>query len=291
MKISELYNKKFVVSFEIFPPKTAVGEEKLEYELGLLSANSPDFVSITYGAGGSTRNKTLKLALSIRDKYGITPIIHFTCVGAGKDDIRSYIEEVKQSGINNILALRGDPPVGETSFRAHPEGFKHADELIRFIRSIGDFTIAAAGYPEIHIEALSMEEDLINLKKKVDAGADFIITQLFYDNNAFYEYMNNVARLGIDIPVVPGIMPITSRGQIKKLVELSGTNIPSRLMKSLEACVSAESEATVGLDFSVKQCVELKSWGVKGIHIYTMNKSYAVAEIMRGLGVKGNEKE
>jgi len=291
MKINELYNKKFVVSFEIFPPKTAVGEEKLEYELGLLSVNSPDFVSITYGAGGSTRNKTLKLALSIRDKYNITPIIHFTCVGAGKDDIRLYIKEVKQSGINNILALRGDPPAGETSFKAHPDGFKHADELIKFIRSIDGFTIAAAGYPEMHTEAVSMEEDLLNLKKKADAGADFIITQLFYDNNVFYEYMDNVTRLGINIPVVPGIMPIASKGQIKKLVELSGTNIPPQLMKPLERCVSPEDEAAVGLDFSVKQCAELKSWGVKGIHIYTMNKSYAVAEIMRGLGVKGNEKK
>ena len=280
-----------MVSFEIFPPKTAAGEEKLNYELGLLSANSPDFVSITYGAGGSTRNKTLELALNIKDKYGITPIIHFTCVGAGKDDIRLYIEKVKQSGINNILALRGDPPAGETSFKAHPDGFEYADELIRYIRNIDSFTIAAAGYPEVHIEAANMEEDLLNLKKKVDAGTDFIITQLFYDNNAFYEYMNNVARLGINIPIVPGIMPITSKGQIKKLVELSGANIPSRLMKSLEECDSVEAEAAVGLDFSVKQCAELKSWGVKGVHIYTMNKSYAVAEIMRGLGVKGNEKK
>jgi len=291
MKINELYKKKFVISFEIFPPKTAAGEEKLNYELGLLSASSPDFVSITYGAGGSTRDKTLELALSIRDKYGITPITHFTCVGAGKDDIRLYVEEVKQSGINNILALRGDPPAGEASFKAHPEGFKHADELIRFIRSMEGFTIAAAGYPEVHTEAVSMEEDLLNLKKKVDAGADFIITQLFYDNNAFYEYMNNVARLGINIPVVPGIMPIINRKQVKKLVELSGTNIPPRLMKLLEECTSVEAEAEAGLDFSVKQCAELKSWGVKGIHIYTMNKSYAVTEIMRGLGIKGNEKK
>ena len=285
MKIDKLYNEKFVISFEIFPPKTPKGEENLQNELKLLSAHKPDFVSVTYGAGGSTRDKTLELALQIQNDFGITPIVHFTCVGSSKDDIRSYIEKVKMNGIDNILALRGDPPEGEKSFKPVTGGFSHANELIEFIRGIDDFTIAAAGYPEVHTEALTMEDDLLNLKKKVDAGARFIITQLFYDNNAFYEFMNNVSRLGINIPIVPGIMPITSRGQIDRLVQLSGTKIPPALMNTLEQCVTAEEEKKVGLEFSVKQCSELKSWGVKGLHIYTMNKSHPVTHIMQELGL------
>lgn len=290
MKIDKLYNEKFVVSFEIFPPKTAGGEENLKNELALLSVNKPDFVSVTYGAGGGTKRRTLEIALNIRDEYNITPIVHFTCVGSGKDDIRTYIEEVKSKGIDNILALRGDPPAGESSFTPHPDGFKHASELIDFIRGIDGFTIAAAGYPEVHTEAVSMDADLLNLKKKVDAGASFILTQLFYDNAAFFTYMDRVRAMGIDIPVIPGIMPITGKSQIKRLVELSGTSIPPELMKSLDGCSAPEDERAAGLEFSIKQCMELKAWGVKGIHIYTMNKSYAVTEIMRELGA-GSEQE
>lgn len=284
MKLDKLYNEKFVISFEIFPPKTPLGAENLCHELQLLSVQKPDFVSVTYGAGGSTRNQTLEIALQIRNDYNITPLVHFTCVGASKNNIRAYLEEVKSNGIDNILALRGDPPAGETSFTARADGFAHADELIAFIRGIDHFTIAAAGYPEVHTEALSKKDDLLNLKKKTDAGADFIITQLFYDNNAFYDYINNITKLGINVPIVPGIMPITSRGQISRLIQLSGTKIPPALMAALEKCDTPEAETETGLEFSIKQCDELKSWGVKGLHIYTMNKSNTVLRIMNELG-------
>ncbi len=285
MKLNELYGKKFVVSFEIFPPKTPAGDTNLWRELKLLSAHKPDFVSVTYGAGGSTRTKTLEIALKVRNEFSITPIVHFTCVNAGKEDIRSYISEVKNHGIENIMALRGDPPLGETKFTPHPDGFRHADELIEFLHEIGDFTIAAAGYPEVHTEALSMEDDIINLKKKQDAGAGFIITQLFYDNNAFYSFMDRAVKAGITIPVIPGIMPITTKSQIDHLVELSGTKIPSDLMDRLNRCSSKEEEAEAGLEFSIRQCTELKDWGIKGLHIYTMNKSNPVTSIMKALGL------
>lgn len=285
MKLDELYKQKFGVSFEIFPPKTPEGSVRLWQEMNLLSAHKPDFVSVTYGAGGGTRSKTLSIALKLRDDYGITPIAHFTCVGSNRDDIRTYIEIAKQKGIENILALRGDPPKGEASFTQPPNGFAHASDLIAFIREIDDFTIAAAGYPEVHTEALSMEADMLNLKKKQDAGAQFIITQLFYNNDAFYSFCERANKAGVTVPIIPGIMPITAKKQINRIVELSGTSIPDSLAAGLNACTSVEDEAKFGLEFSIKQCIELKENGVMGLHIYTMNKSHPVTTIMTELGL------
>lgn len=285
MKINEMYGKKFVVSFEIFPPKTPAGDISLWKEMELLSAYKPDFVSVTYGAGGSTRARTLSIAVRLRDEYGITPIAHFTCAGSSRDDIRAYIKTAKEMGIDNILALRGDPPAGESVFTPNPEGFSHANELIEFIRDMGGFTIAAAGYPEVHTEASDRETDLLNLKKKQDAGAHFIITQLFYDNNVFYDFMDRVRKININIPIIPGIMPITAKGQIDKLVNLSGTHIPLALLDKLNKCSSPEDEAKIGLEFSAAQCMELKSFGVEGLHIYTMNRSRPVINIMKELNL------
>ncbi|PKL36194.1 MAG: methylenetetrahydrofolate reductase [NAD(P)H] [Spirochaetae bacterium HGW-Spirochaetae-1] len=285
MRLNTLYNNKFAVSFEIFPPKTAEGEKNLWKELDILSSHKPDFVSVTYGAGGTTRVKTLEIALKVRDKYGIPPLVHFTCVGAGKNEIEAYLQEVKSHGIENILALRGDPPVGESRFTPHPDGFSHASELIDFIKSINGFTIAAAGYPEGHLEAPDLDTDIDNLKKKVDAGAQFIITQLFYNNDAFYDFMDSVEKKGIGVPIIPGIMPVTSLAQIQKITGLCGASVPDRLLGILKSCGSKDSICEAGLDYSIEQCHELKTWGVPGFHIYTINKSMAVTRIMDALGL------
>jgi len=284
MRIGSLYSKKFTLSFEIFPPKTVDGETSLYRELDLLTKYSPDFVSVTYGAGGSTRDKTLDIALNIRSKYNIEPLVHFTCVGASKEEIKQYVDTIKDNGISNILALRGDPPKGETGFKPHPNGFAYANELILYLKSLGDFSIGAAGYPETHIEAVNSKADLTNLKKKVDSGAEFIITQLFYDNEKFYEFYNKCTQMGINIPIVPGIMPVTGANQIAKSISLSNSSIPQNLKNIIEKNYDEESFIKYGLDFSIEQCVGLKEFGVAGLHLYTINKSKPVIEITKHLG-------
>ena len=221
MKITDIYKERFVISFEIFPPKTPAGEKNLMDALGDFKPYNPGFISVTYGAGGSTRGKTLELSLHIRDTIGIEPLVHFTCVGAGKQEIAQYLSEVKRRGIINILALRGDPPQGEASFVPHDDGFVYASDLVAFLHKIDGFTIGVAGYPEKHIEAPSLEADIVNLKK-VDAGADFIITQLFYNNDDFYDFMDRIRKIGITLPVIPGIMPVTNLSQIERITTMCG---------------------------------------------------------------------
>jgi methylenetetrahydrofolate reductase (NADPH) len=280
MQIVDLYRNTFTLSFEIFPPKTAAGESNLWKEMGALSALNPGYISVTYGAGGSTREKTLEIALKIRETYAIPPLVHFTCVGAGKDEIARYLGIVKDNDIDNILALRGDPPSGESAFTAPPDGFSHANELVEFIKETGNFSIAVAGYPEGHIEAKSLDDDIDNLKKKVDAGADFIITQLFYDNEDYYTFIDTITSKGITVPVVPGIMPVTSLAQITKITGMCGAKIPERLIAELRQCPSDESICQAGIDYSIRQCLQLKQWGVPGFHFYTLNKAQAVGAII-----------
>ncbi|HSV97602.1 MAG TPA: methylenetetrahydrofolate reductase [NAD(P)H] [Spirochaetota bacterium] len=285
MKIIDLYRERFVVSFEIFPPKTQQGEDGLKQALAELSGYQPQYISVTYGAGGSTQEKTLELALRLRDALGILPLVHFTCVGAGRDEIRRYLDEVKKNGIENILALRGDPPKGEARFTPPPDGFAYANELVSFIRSIDGFAIGVAGYPEKHLEAPSMEADLENLKRKVDAGADFIITQLFYSNEDYYRFMDRLARLGITVPVIPGIMPVTNLSQVDRVTSMCGAKVPDELIRRLDACTGGDSICEAGIEYSIKQCVELKSWGVPGLHFYTLNRAQAVKRIMDATGL------
>jgi len=283
MRIGSLYRKKFTLSFEIFPPKTLEGENSLYGELDLLAKYSPDFVSVTYGAGGSTRDKTLEIALKIRTKYDINPLVHFTCVGSSKEEIEQYIDTVKSNGINSILALRGDPPKGEVDFKPHPNGFAYANELILYIKSLGDFSIGVAGYPETHTQAASSKADLDNLKRKVDTGAEFVITQLFYDNEKFYDFYNKCTQMGINIPIVPGIMPVTGANQIVKSISLSNSSIPKNLKNIIEKNYDDESYIKYGLDFSTEQCAQLKEFGLEGLHLYTINKSKPVIEIINHL--------
>lgn len=287
MKITDIYKERFVISFEIFPPKTSAGEKNLMDALGDFKPYNPGFISVTYGAGGSTRGKTLELSLHIRDMIGIEPLVHFTCVGAGKQEIAQYLSEVKRRGIINILALRGDPPQGEASFVPHDDGFAYASDLVAFLRKIDGFTIGVAGYPEKHIEAPSLEADIANLKKKVDAGADFIITQLFYNNDDFYDFMDRIRKIGITLPVIPGIMPVTNLSQIERITTMCGAKIPNELMKRLHGCASQNAICEAGIEYSIRQCEELMSWGIPGFHFYPLNKSQAVKRILDALQLRG----
>jgi methylenetetrahydrofolate reductase (NADPH) len=285
MKIIDLYRERFVVSFEIFPPKTPQGEDGLRQALADLSGYQPQYISVTYGAGGSTQEKTLELALRLRDTLGILPLVHFTCVGAGRAEIRRYLDEIRKNGIENILALRGDPPKGEARFTPPPDGFSYANELVSFIRSIDGFTIGVAGYPEKHLEAPDMRTDLDNLKRKVDAGADFIITQLFYNNEDYYRFMDRLAGMGITVPVIPGIMPVTSLSQVDRVTSMCGAKVPDELLKRLETCTGNDSICEAGIEYSIRQCIELKSWGVPGLHFYTLNRAQAIKRIMDATGL------
>jgi len=275
-----LQHKKPLLSFEVFPPKTSSGEENLFKELSIMVHYKPDFISVTYGAGGSTRDKTLEIAIRIKKSFSIEPLVHFTCVGQSKDDIVSYLHYVQTLGFSNILALRGDPPMGETHFKPHPGGFTHANELVSFIRSMNHFTIGVAGYPEGHIEAPDLDTDIANLKKKVDAGADFIITQLFFNNDKFYTFLDKTIKAGITIPILPGIMPLTSIAQLTKITTMCNPDIPNSLLQELEKCSQPDDMCKVGIEFTIQQCQQLRSYGVPGFHFYPLNKSAAIKLIL-----------
>ncbi|MBN1531897.1 MAG: methylenetetrahydrofolate reductase [NAD(P)H] [Spirochaetes bacterium] len=281
--ITELYRRDFINSFEIFPPKTPQGEATLWREMEILAQIKPGFISVTYGAGGSTQEKTLDIAGELNSRFGIDPLVHFTCVGAGRSQIRDYIKRIESMRIRNILALRGDPPQGQTTFTPPADGFSHANELVEFLRSINGFTIAVAGYPEGHIESPDLDTDIGYLKKKVDAGADIILTQLFYDNNDFYSFIDRTAREGIQVPIIPGIMPVTSPGQIERITGMCGAKIPPALAARLQRCGTNEEICRAGIEYSIEQCRELKSWGVRGFHFYTLNRSSAVMRIIESL--------
>ena len=283
MDLINLNKKKFTLSFEIFPPKTIKGEEKLWSTLDRLALYQPNFISVTYGAGGSTRDKTLELALKIKQDYNLLPLVHFTCVGASKEEIKKYLQEAKQHGLNNILALRGDPPQGEKKFTPGPNGFSYANELVSFIKKVDSFKIGVAGYPEGHPESSSLDQDLDNLKKKVEAGASFIITQLFYDNNFFYEFVNKARQKGVKVPILPGVMPLTNLNQIDKIPSMFGASIPLKLKELARKYTDPKSLQKAGIDFSIEQCQNLQTWGVAGFHLYTLNRADSVEQIIKAL--------
>jgi len=276
---------RHVFSFEFFPPKNQEGEDRLYQTIDELRTLSPDFVSVTYGAGGSTREKTLEWVNRIRNENKITAMAHFTCVGASRQDILKSLREFSEKGIKNIMALRGDPPKGETAFVPAKDGFAYAGELIEFIANSGmDFSIGAAAYPEVHMEAKTPLDDLKNLKKKVDSGAQFLITQLFFDNDVYFQFVNECRQNGITIPIIPGIMPITSFTQIARFIEMTGTSIPESFIKSLTILKDdPQALSQAGIDFAIRQCRELLEKGAPGIHFYTLNRSPATIEILKNL--------
>jgi methylenetetrahydrofolate reductase (NADPH) len=279
MNFKDVYSA-FAVSFEIFPPKTPDGEISLFDELTSLKRFNPAFISVTYGAGGSTRDKTFDLAVKIRERLSITPLIHFTCVGSGAPVIRQHLETAKQRGLTDILALRGDPPRDSVDFIPPPDGFSHANELVAFIRSIGGFSVAVAGYPEKHPQAASFDDDVEHLKMKIDAGAECILTQFFFRNEDYFRLVDALASKGIHVPVIPGMLPITSVSQIEKFADLSGAVIPPGLKERLLTSKTPDDTAAIGIEHCIRQCRDLKKNGVKGFHMYSLNKSKAVGEVL-----------
>jgi methylenetetrahydrofolate reductase (NADPH) len=273
-----------VFSFEFFPPKTEEGERNLRETLGTLRELEPDFVSVTYGAGGSTRGLTLELTKWIKRELGIEAMAHLSCVGATRDELRVILDSLVDAGIENVLALRGDPPQGETEWRPHPDGLRYSSELAALIAERYPVAIGAAAFPEVHPEAVDMASDLRFLKQKVDSGVSFLITQLFFDNEAYFRFVDEARAVGIDVPIIPGIMPITNVAQIKRFTDICGACIPEPLLRQLEACAPFSGEVLqLGVSYATLQCAELLARGAPGIHFYTLNRSPATRAILAAL--------
>jgi methylenetetrahydrofolate reductase (NADH) len=283
MKISGLLNQsRPIFSFEFFPPKTAEGERKLFETIEDLQRLDPSFVSVTYGAGGSTREKTVGWVSRIKNELRIEAMAHLTCVGSSRDELAAILENLKRNGIENVLALRGDPPKGTDAFRAPADGFAHANELVEYIRERFGFCLGGAAFPEGHPESPSPESDLLYLKKKADAGLDFLITQLFFDNRFYFDFVRRARAAGIRIPIIPGIMPITDVAQVERFTSLCGASIPPRLRSDLHGVEKdAEAVMDLGVRHATEQCLELLKKGAPGIHFYTLNKSPATREIFK----------
>jgi methylenetetrahydrofolate reductase (NADPH) len=273
-----------VFSFEFFPPKTDDGERNLRSALQALRALEPDFVSVTYGAGGTTRERTIELTTWIKQELAIEAMAHLTCVGASQADLRQVLDRIAGAGIENVLALRGDPPQGDTEWRAHPGGLEHSAELIELIRSGHELSVGGACFPEVHPEASSMCADVQFLCEKVRAGASFLITNLFFDNEFYFRFVEEARDAGIEVPIIPGIMPITDTKQIKTITGLCGATIPAALLEQLELRADdREAALQLGVSYATLQCAELLARGAPGIHFYTLNRSPATRAILSAL--------
>jgi methylenetetrahydrofolate reductase (NADPH) len=285
MRIDQILDERQpVFSFEFFPPKTEKGEANLRAALDELKDDAPAFVSVTYGAGGSTRDKTVQIVKSIKQDYGIEAMAHFSLVGQSVDGLRRQLDEIAEAGIDNVLALRGDPPRGETEWIAHPDGLHYSVELIEILKAEYDFCVGAACFPEVHPDATNAEEDLKYLKSKVDAGANFLITQMFFDNSDYFNFVDDARAAGIDVPIIPGIWPVTNYAQIKRIAELCKSRFPERLECELEERKDdATATVDLGVAYATLQCVELLAKGAPGIHFYTLNKSPATRSILAAL--------
>ena len=286
MRIDEIIatRGKPTFSFEFFPPKTDDGERNLRTTLEDLRALEPDFVSVTYGAGGSTRNKTVELTKWIKQNVGIEAMAHLSCVGTTREELIGILDGIAAAGIDNVLALRGDPPRGETEWRPHPGGLHYSTELAALISGSYPFSVGAACFPEVHPEAPDMAHDLRFLKDKVTNGASFLITQMFFDNELYFRFVEEARAAGIDSPIIPGIMPITDIGQIKTITGMCGASIPEGLLRQLELRADdPEAVLQLGVSYSTLQCAELLARGAPGIHFYTLNRSPATRAILSAL--------
>jgi methylenetetrahydrofolate reductase (NADPH) len=274
------------ISFEVFPPKTDAAMESLHRVLAELIELGPRYMTVTYGAGGSTRERTVEIAALIKREYQMESVCHLTCVGHSRADLDRLLDEIRNSGIENIVALRGDPPRGETTFVPPPDGYSHGNELVAHIRRrhAADFGIAVAGYPEKHLESPDIDSDLRHFKNKVDAGADIAITQLFYDNDHFFSFVKAVRALGVTKPIIPGLLPVLSAKQVQRITSMCGSQIPATLQAGLEAAGDDDDKAEeVGIRQCVAQATELLRRGVPGIHFYVLNKSRHMRRIMAQL--------
>jgi len=286
MRISELFKKKKpVIAFEIFPPKPDVPLEKLYNSLEQFNDMKPDYISVTYGAGGSEKGRTVEIASKIKRDYGIETMAHFTCVGHSREETDSMLESMHKNSLENVLALRGDPPLDQPDFDFSRNVFRYASELIRHIRVNNNFCIAAAAYLEGHPESRRLKDDLLHLKEKVDEGVDFLLTQFFFDNRLYYDFLDKTAAVGITCPIVPGIMPIFS-SNIKAMTARSGCSIPARLVLVMDKYADNPDDLRkAGIDYAAAQIQDLIDSGAAGVHLYTMNRPKSSRDILTGAGV------
>jgi methylenetetrahydrofolate reductase (NADPH) len=285
MKISEKLKSSLpVFSFEFFPPKDEAGFQSLFETIGRLKSANPAFVSVTYGAGGSTRSKTVDLVGKIKNDIEIESMAHLTCVGHQKEEIVSVLESLHTLEIDNVLALRGDPPMGHEKFVKTEGGFGYANELVSFIKSKSSFCVGAACYPEGHIECPNLKIDMDNLKRKVDAGVDFLITQLFFDNKYYFDFIDKTVQAGINIPIIPGIMPILNIKQSQRFTKMCGATISDSLLAKFDGVQdNLEKVREIGINHAIDQCKDLLRSGAPGIHFYTLNRSKATLAILENL--------
>ncbi len=285
MKINEKLNSSSpVFSFEFFPPKDSEGFTALFETIGRLKSSAPGFVSVTYGAGGSTRAKTVNLVGKIKNDIGIESMAHLTCVGHDQQEIRSVLESLQVQNIENVLALRGDPPQGQEKFVKTEGGFEYGSELVAFMRKNFSFCIGAACYPEGHLECKDLDKDIENLKRKVDSGVDFLVTQLFFDNRCYFQFLDRMQKENINVPVIPGIMPILNLKQIQRFTKMCGASLSQSLMAKFKGVQDdKEKVRQIGVEHAIGQCRELLENKARGIHFYTLNRSKATLAILGAL--------
>jgi methylenetetrahydrofolate reductase (NADPH) len=287
VKLREIYARPGkVFSIEFFPPKTEKGDESLFKEIDALKSLNPAFCSVTYGAGGSTRERTVDLVDRIHRECCLEVMCHLTVVGQSRDQVRSVLARLKEKNIENLIALSGDPPQGVEDWKPHPDGFRHSIDLVKEALAYGVFSVAVAGFPEVHPRAKSRDEDLRYLKEKVDAGADVIITQLFYDNDCYFRFVEDLRRLGVTVPIVPGVLPILSAAQVRRFAGLCGAKIPPTLERRLaEVDNDDDAAAKLGIDYATEQCSGLLAFGAPGLHFYSLNKARSVQAIFANLSL------
>jgi len=285
MKISDLFTKKKqTISFEIFPPKLTTPIETIYEKLADFAAMKPDFMSVTYGAGGSKKGRTVDIASKIKKEYNIESLAHFTCVGHTIEEIDQSLNDMRKDGLENIFALRGDPPVDQPDFDFSKNVFSHASELIKHIRQQNNFCVAAAAYPEGHADSCRIKFDMHYLKMKVEQGVDFLITQLFFDNRVFYDFLDKCAAQHITCPILPGIMPIFRAEQIKRIALMCGASMPAKLVLLLDQYGDTPDMEKAGIEYASEQIRDLLDSGVDGVHINTMNRVDATREILKNIG-------
>jgi methylenetetrahydrofolate reductase (NADPH) len=275
-----------VFSFEFFPPRSDEGLRALERTIRDLAELAPAFVSVTYGAGGSTRQKTVDLVQWIEREARITAMAHLTCVGAAQDEIGGVLDRLVAAGIENVMALRGDPPAGQDRFVRHADGFGYASDLVGYIRKRHGRTLSLGGacYPEGHMECRDLDHDVVNLKTKVEAGVDFLVTQIFFDNRCYFDFVTRARAAGVTVPIIPGIMPIRNLASVERMAKLSGASVPETLSAELDRCRGDEAAiAALGVAHATAQCVELLHRGAPGIHFYTLNQSPSTRVILTAL--------
>jgi methylenetetrahydrofolate reductase (NADPH) len=288
MRLKSIFSTgKPALSFEVYPPKTPAGYEAMYASVDRLMVFNPGFFSCTYGAGGSTQGPTLDICSEIMRRHGVPVMAHLTCVGSTVADLTAWLDQARDRGIANIMALRGDPPQGQESFTKVEGGLGYANELVGLIRSrFPDFGIGVGGYPEVHQEAPNASVDMDNLKRKVDAGADAVVTQLFYENTDFFRFRDQCAKAGISVPIVPGLLPIVNFPQVKRITSLCKARIPSELYEKLEASKdNPESTAAIGIRHAARQAEDLLKAGVPGVHFYVLNQSEATRKVLESLGM------